>query len=135
MLRPTTIVLLLTVLWAVLHPSIINAAQTSTHRVLVCTPSGMEWIQTAQPGIEAFIAQQERQIFAPQNEAAFTWLPPCPFSHAGQVLPLHDGMQRSVDPLAEAYVLYQTPLIYTSKLASTAGHRLTPQPRAPPFTA
>lgn len=135
MLRSTAIVLLWTVLWAVLHPSIINAAQSSTHRVLVCTPNGMEWIETSQPSIESFVAQQERNTQPLTNEAAFPWMAPCPFSHAGHVLPLHDGMLRVADPLAKAYVLYPTRWRYTSPIASTGGHLLTPPSRAPPAVA
>lgn len=135
MLRTTTIALLLTVLWAVLHPSIINAAQASTYRVLVCTPNGMEWIDTSEPSIDSFVAMQERNSQPHKSDAAFPWMAPCPFSHAGQVLPLHDGMSRIADPLARAYVLYQTKLIYTSTIAWAEGHLIAPPPRAPPHAA
>ncbi|MDH5856194.1 hypothetical protein [Lampropedia aestuarii] len=132
-LRTTTIALLLAVLWAVLHPSIINAAQSSTHRVLVCTPNGMEWIETSQPSLESFLALQERKT--PQqrtSDAVFPWMAPCPFSHAGHVLPLHDGMLRVADPLAHAYVLYLTRWTYTTPIAATGKHLRIPPPRAPP---
>lgn len=135
MLRPTTIALLLTVLWAVLHPSIINAAQASTHRVLVCTPNGMAWISAEQPDIQSFIALQEGVAEHDEVDGSLAWMPPCPFNHATQVLPLHDGMARGLDPLAQAYVLYQTPRLYTSHLAASDGVRLQPPSRAPPAAA
>lgn len=135
MLRPTTIALLLTLLWAVLHPSIINAAHTNAHRVLVCTPHGMAWISAEQPDIQSFLALQEDKQKQGEPDGAFAWMPPCPFSHAAQVLPLHDGMARLLDPLAQTYVLYQTPRIYTSRLAATDGLRLRPPSRAPPAVA
>ncbi|THU04527.1 hypothetical protein E9531_03830 [Lampropedia puyangensis] len=124
--------LIVAVLWAALHPAIINAAQPTTHRVLVCTPNGMEWVDTDQISIEAFLGLHKTQQTPKSDESSIAWMAPCPFNHATQVLPLHDGSTRLPDPLLKAYVAYQKPVPYISPIAGTDGYRLTPPTRAPP---
>lgn len=101
-MRATVWMLSLVLLWAALHPTVLNAAPLESHRVLLCTQQGMQWVQVQQVSIEVLVDPRNGLAAEDDGHAAMPLLP-CPWVNFGQIVPAHDGAERLLSGFLRPY--------------------------------
>ena len=130
--------LLLALLWAAIHPAVINAFPRNTHQILFCATNGMTWVDTRTldyPPIELVMAQAESQALDAAGSGPEKIIFSCPWcQHAvtlesaapplqtvlGIYSPWHDyalSWTASASTVPKAQPLYQLPLNRAPPLA------------------
>lgn len=136
--------LLLALVWAAIHPAVVNAAPAGVQKVMVCTAQGMVWVDAREleftPLADAFEpSSASASAIAPapvlasgddDAQGAWVWLCPwCQFACALELAPAQAGGWLDVYLPYLAYVLPQR---VTSARARPDVLALWPPTRGPP---